>query len=463
MIQVPFPLGGGNIELSLPDNTDVLGMTAPEPLSDPGAAIRAALESPIASPPLGVLARKALARPKGERPLAVILVSDNTRPVPYSGESGILLPIVKTLLKEGFAADDIAVIAANGTHRPMAEDELKVMLDAEIWKLGVRVLNHNCRDEKALRFLGTTPGGSEVYINSLYLDADLKIATGLVESHFMAGFSGGRKSVCPGIIGEKSTFIFHGAAIMGHPESRDLNLEGNPCHEEALETARMAGVDFIVNVTLDHSFRICGVFAGGLEEAHKAAAEKVKSYVGIPAKGYYDIVVSHGGFVGVNHYQIAKVAVASLGLLKKDGYLIVAGNNTDAVNRLGSPQYRTCLRLLRQIGSEAFVRLIKSPDWVFLPDQWQVQMWAKLFERIPQDHFYYFSPQLDERHWEELPGVNGGLLLPEDRRARPGLEDVPGFVASAINAATASCPDAGRAAPRIAWLSDGPYGIPYQA
>ncbi|MDR1429438.1 MAG: nickel-dependent lactate racemase [Spirochaetaceae bacterium] len=462
MIKVPFPLGGGNIELSLPDNTDVFGMTAPELLPDSEDAIRSALENPIASPPLGTLAREALSRPKGERPLAVILVSDNTRPVPYSGKEGILLPIVKTLLKEGFAAGDIAVIAANGTHRLMTDAELRAMLDNEIWTLGVRVLNHDCRDVKALRFLGTTSRGSEVYINSLYLDADLKIATGLVESHFMAGFSGGRKSVCPGIIGERSTFVFHGAEIMGHPESRDLRLDGNPCHEEALETARMAGVDFIVNVTLDHSFRISGVFAGDLEEAHRAAAEKVKSYVGIPAKGYYDIVVSHGGFVGVNHYQIAKAAVASLGLLKKDGYLIVAGNNTDAVNRLGSLQYRTCLQLLRQNGPDAFVRLIKSPDWVFLPDQWQVQMWAKLFERIPQDHFYYFSPQLDERHWEELPGVNGGLLLPENKRTQPRLEDVPEFVSLAINAAAASCPEEERASLRIAWLSDGPYGIPYQ-
>ncbi|MDR0388846.1 MAG: nickel-dependent lactate racemase, partial [Spirochaetaceae bacterium] len=397
MIQVPFPLGR-NIELSLPDKTDVFRMASPPLLSDPEAAIKAALEEPIASPPLAALARKALSRPKGERPLAVILVSDNTRPVPYLGAPGILLPIVKTLLHEGFAASAITVIVANGTHRLMAEAELRAMLDAEVWKLGVRVLNHNSRDEKSLRFLGTTSRGSEVYINSLYLDADLKIATGLVESHFMAGFSGGRKSVCPGIIGERSTFVFHGAEIMGDAGSRDLNLEGNPCHEESLETARMAGVDFIVNVTLDHSFRITGVFAGELEAAHRAAAEKVKDYVGIPAKGYYDIVVSHGGFVGVNHYQIAKTAVASLGLLKKDGYLIVAGNNTDAVNRLGSLQYRTCLQLLRHLGPEAFVRLIKSPDWVFLPDQWQVQMWAKLFERIPQDHFYYFAPQLDERH-----------------------------------------------------------------
>jgi hypothetical protein len=277
----------------------------------------------------------------------------------------------------------------------------------------------------------------------------------------MAGFSGGRKSVCPGIIGERSTFVFHGVDIMGHPESRDLTLEGNPCHEEALEVARMAGVDFIVNVTLDHLFRISGVFAGDLEEAHRAAAEKVKACVGIPVRGYYDIVVSHGGFVGVNHYQIAKAAVASLGLLRKNGYLIVAGNNTDPVNRLGSLQYRTCLQLLRHLGSESFIRLIKSPDWVFLPDQWQVQMWAKLFERIPLNHFYYFSPQLDERHWEELPGINGGRLLSKHRSAGMSLEDVPDFVAAAINEAASSCPEAG--ALRIAWLADGPYGIPYQA
>jgi nickel-dependent lactate racemase len=461
MVKVPFPLGPGGIELRLPDRTEILGIRAPPALDRPAEAIAAALEAPIASRPLSVLAREALSRPKGKRPRAVILVSDNTRPVPYSGEAGILLPIVKTLVKEGFTPRDLLILAATGTHRAMSEAELKAMIDPEIWKAGIRVVNHDCRDDRMLRFLGTTARGSEVYINALYLEADLKIATGLVESHFMAGFSGGRKSVCPGIIGEKSTFVFHGAEIMGHPDSRDMHLDGNPCHEEALETARMAGVDFIVNVTLDHTFRITGVFAGDLEAAHRAASEKVKSYAGIPVKKMYDIVISHGGFVGINHYQIAKAGVASLGLLKKNGFLIVAGNNTDEVNRVGSLQYRVCLSLLKLLGSGAFLELIKSPQWTFLPDQWQVQMWAKLFDRIPQDHFYYFAPQLDERHWEELPGINGKGLLPETGQARPGLEHVPGFVEAAVNAALASYP-AG-SVPGIACLSDGPYGIPYTA
>ena len=249
--------------------------------------------------------------------------------------------------------------------------------------------------------------------------------------------------------------------MMAHPLARDLVLDGNPCHQESLEVAKRAGVDFIVNVTLDHSFRLTGVFAGNLEKAHEAAVAKIKSYIGIPVAGLYDLVVTHAGFVGINHYQAAKVGVAALGALRKGGHLIVVADNKDAVNPVGSLSYRTTLQLLKIIGPEAFNRAIMSKDWTFIPDQWQTQMWTKLFDHIPFEHFHYFAPQLDDRHWVDLPGIDGRSYLAAQRRGSPQLTDAPDFVKAALAAAIASYPADKRGSLRIAYLSDGPYGVPF--
>jgi nickel-dependent lactate racemase len=467
MQKVHIPLGPAGFDLKLPDSAVVYTMSAPDVIPEPAGAVRKALAEPIGSRPLAVLAREAAAAAgsgKGARgPTACIVVSDNTRPVPYRGESGILLPIVQILLDEGFAAADILILVATGTHRRMKDTELREMIDPAVFGLGVRVVNHDCKNEEELRSLGKSSRGSDIRINRRYLDADLKILTGLVESHFMAGASGGRKSVCPGIVGERTTYIFHGAAMMAHPQARDLVLEGNPCHEESVEVARRAGADFIVNVTLDHSFRLTGIFAGDLEKAHTAAVEKVKSYVGIPVDGEFDIVMTHAGFVGINHYQSAKAGVAALGALRKGGHLIAAADHTDAAGPVGSLPYRTTLQLLKLVGPEAFTRIIMSEDWTFIPEQWQTQMWTKLFNRIPFGHFHYFAPQLDDRHWADLPGIDGRRYLGAERRGAPGPGDLQEFFDGALAAAVASYPPAERSGLRIACLPDGPYGIPFQS
>ena len=248
---------------------------------------------------------------------ACIVISDSTRPVPYKGDSGILWPLVKILLDCGLNARNILVLVATGTHRGQTADELKSMLDPRVFEAGVAIENHDCHNTENLTRLGKTGRGSDILINSDYINSDIKILTGLVESHFMAGASGGRKSICPGLIGEKSTFIFHGAPMLADDRSCALNLEGNPCHEESLEMARVAGADFIVNVTLDGNFDITGVFSGELEEAHRSAVLHLKSYTAIDVNKKYDIVVTHAGFVGINHYQAAKAGVEAARIVKK--------------------------------------------------------------------------------------------------------------------------------------------------
>ena len=449
-------LGTESLVIDLPDQTDILALNEAVPLENMADAIQAALNHPIGTPGLDQIIGSKLQTNPAAR--AVVVVSDNTRPVPYKGESGILWPVIRRLLEHGFTKERILVLVANGTHRALAEPELRSMLDPRVFEKGIQVKNHNCRDHTHLVNLGKTSRGSQIHIDSDYMAADLKILTGLVESHFMAGASGGRKSVCPGLIGEEGTYVFHGAPMLASKNARDLQLENNPCHEEALEIARKAGVDFIINVTLDRDFRITGVFAGDLEKAHQSAVERLQKDSCIQISHEYDIVVTHAGFVGVNHYQTAKAGVAAIPALKSNGKLILVANNTDP-NPIGSPMYHTVLGLLTLIGADKFKQLLVSPDWSFIPDQWQVQMWAKLFNKIPMDNFVYYSPQLSQSDYRLLPGQDGNRYLPPASRYHGSLKTVPVMIHNSVQQFTTELTNEGKKEITVAYLKDGPYGI----
>lgn len=450
-------LGEKTIEIKLPANTDLISMKKPRLLSNPSSSVRAALKDSSFGPNLDRIIEEKLQQNPNLK--VVIVISDNTRPVPYRGENGILWPIIEELFAHAIPAERILVLVATGTHRPLTEEELRDMLDPRIFAAGINIRNHDCDDAENLVYLGKTRRGSEVYINREYMEADLKILTGLVESHFMAGASGGRKAVCPGLIGKKSTYVFHGAPMLASPQARDLVLDDNPCHEEALEVARKAGVDYIVNVTLDQQFSLTGIFTGDLESAHQRAVERIREYVAIPLKQEYDIIVTHAGFVGINHYQAAKVGVVSVPALKKNGRLIIAANTTDQ-DQVGSPCYRTTLHLLKLIGAEGFKRLLLSPDWTFIPDQWQVQMWARLLEKIPQENLIYFSPTMSASDYKVLPCLDGNSYLPVEKRYHGALTTISEVVEAAVAKEVNRIKDTEKREATIAYLADGPYGIP---
>jgi len=456
-MKIRNPFGNTYTDLVVPDHVKTVAMNPPNRISDAKQVIAQALAHPIASRSFIEIAKEKLAlRPSDAQ--AVILVSDNTRPVPYKGEEGILLPLVEALLDCGYAADHILVLIATGTHRDMTKSEIADMIDPKVFELGITIINHNCHDAKNLVSLGKTRRGTEIELNRFYVEADLKIATGLVESHFMAGASGGRKAVCPGIISEKGTYVFHSAVLMADPNARDLNLEGNPVHLESLEVAQTVGVDFLVNVTVDHEFHVTGVFAGDLVKAHEAAVEHLKKSVQVESSAA-DVVITHGGFVGINHYQCAKCGVASLGILKKNGYLIMIADTKDMANPVGSLNYRTTLALLKLVGGQAFLRLITSDDWTFIPEQWQVQQWAKVFDRIPQDHLLFYSPKMDAWWWPGLPGSDARQFLSLEDQKNPSSDCFTKVVSGALQAISEkehrSIDELS-----IAWIQDGPYVVP---
>ncbi len=448
--EIVFDFGRLEIPVQIPEYSEVLAMGNAEALPHPAQAVLQALQDPVGAPPLARLIEDKLAvKPDAT---AVVVISDDTRPVPYTGEDGILFPLINGLIEAGLVPDNIRLLVATGTHHAMSEDSLRAFLDPRIFSLGIPIHNHDCRDPHKLVCVGSTEFGGDILINRSYMESDIRILTGLVESHFMAGVSGGRKSICPGLLAERSIHILHAGPILSSPMAVDLVLEGNPVHEEALSVARMAGCDMIVNVTLDSAYRTTGVFAGDMEAAHIAAFDTLRSYAGIPVKRKYDLVITHGGFVGINHYQAAKGALVCVPLLEPGGACILAGSHPDS-DPIGNPTYKSMMRLLGEIGPYEYLQAILDPDWVFVPDQWEAQMWSRLFQITPPENLIYCTLDIDPDDFQWLPGTDARTLVPHAADLGALLQ---GSIDTAVRKLTARLGHP----PSIAVLPDGPYGIP---
>ncbi len=444
--------------LELPSGTDVLHARLPAAVRDVRAAVTAALSAPVGSPPLADLCRTALAKAARRPPAVVVVVSDSTRPVPYKGEGGILGPLLDALSLAGIKPEWVTLLVAAGTHRLLSKDEMWALFDEAVRSSGVRVRCHDAGEARALVRVGRTATGADVLMNRVYVEADLRILTGLVEPHLMAGASGGRKSVCPGLLNVQGVQDFHSARVLADERATDMLLEGNPCHEISLRIARMVPGDFIVNVTMRHDGRVAGVFAGGMEQAHLAAFEHLRSFVEIPITARYDVVVAHSGHVGVNHYQAEKAAAVAAKAVRPGGYLVIVADTIDP-DPVGTASYRRLISLLTDVGPEEFLRMIQADDWQFTHDQWGAQVWAQLMDKVPKDHIYYFSPQTAAADYPilmcRLPPRLDGLA----EGCGPG-DSVAAFVSAAVaEAAALSEAETGRPA-TVAYLADGPHGVP---
>src|SRR5262245_28821671 len=253
-MRITLDYGRTGLEVTLPDDR-VVGPLAIRPapaLEDPAAAVADALARPIGTPPLAQLARG--------RKDACILVCDITRPVP---NRVILPPLLRTLEEQGIARRDILILIATGLHRPNEGAELDEMLGRDL-VANYRIENHHGKVLDEHDYLGTTPNGVPVWLDQRYVRADLKITTGLIEPHLMAGYSGGRKVICPGIAALETGKVWHGPRFLEHPKADCGILVGNPVHEENTRIAKMAGCDFIVNVCMDGQRRITWVGAGNM-------------------------------------------------------------------------------------------------------------------------------------------------------------------------------------------------------
>ncbi len=364
LLRVNLDYGRTGLPVDLPADRVVgpLAIRDVPPLADPEGAVEEMLRDPIGTPALGVLAR-------GRRD-ACILVCDITRPVP---NATILRPTLRVLLEAGLAREDILILVATGLHRPSTVEERLEMLGEEIVR-DYRVEDHYGTRLEEHTFLGTTPRGVPAWIDSRYVSADLKIATGLIEPHLMAGYSGGRKLICPGIAALETVKRWHGPEFLEHPKADCGFLEGNPVHEENTRIARMAGCDFIVNVTLDSSRRVTSVVAGDMEEAFLHAVRFVEGVVTARIEGPVDVVVtSSAGYpLDTTFYQAIKGLTGCLPIVKQGGTIILAASLTEG---LGSPEFVSLFRDNPSL--EVFMERILGKDY-FVMDQWQLEELAKV-------------------------------------------------------------------------------------
>jgi nickel-dependent lactate racemase len=452
--EVGVEYGTTELAVRVPPGCTTLEMGETHPLPDPAAAIRAALERPDGTPSL-----QEIVRSKGgpARLSVCIATSDITRPVPYRGEHGILPPLLAALHAAGVQREQVTLLVGTGTHRPSTAEEKVRMFGADVAG-AYRVVDHDCDDDQSLVLVGKTRAGTDILVNRNWVEAGLRITTGLVEAHFMAGVSGGRKAVCPALVSRRTIERFHSAQFLDSPLATNLVLEGNPCHEESLEVARRIGVDFNVSTVLDRRMKLVGVYAGELERSHLAAVDQVKRFAAIELDREYDVVLTHGGYVGINHYQNAKAACNALPAVRKGGFVVLVACERDS-DLLGPVTYRTLLHLLKLQGWERYRAMILDPAWRFTRDQWEPQMWGKVLEKVGEPGLIYCSARLARREAEIVPGRLGWEYLGIE-----GGDDAAQARAMVQNAIIACAHDPrweGR--PTFAFIKEGPYAVPRRA
>ena len=378
--------GEGTVDLKIPESVRVLEMQPAKPLSDPDGAVRKALTDPIDSPPLRELA-------DGKKD-ACVVISDITRPVP---NRIILPPMLDTLEESGIKREDITILISTGMHRPNKGEELESMGGREIMD-SYKIINHYCRKAETYRKIDEIEG-APIELNKHYLDADLKILTGLIEPHFYAGYSGGRKALLPGIASYETMKLMHSFKIIDHPGVRNCLLEGNPFHEYGLRVAKLAEVDFILNVVINKQRKITGVFAGHYDHAHLAGCETVYHHCTARVDEPLDMVITSGGGYPLDStfYQISKAMITARDILKKGGTIVVA---CECREGLGSPEF--CGIMTSVCSPQDFFDGYCDPK-NFVIDQWCAQSIYQAIEHAGQ--VYVYSPGLSKTDLEKTGAI----------------------------------------------------------
>ncbi|MFH2093767.1 MAG: nickel-dependent lactate racemase [Pseudomonadota bacterium] len=358
--------GKHTIALNLPSDINVrLIEKYPMPVvADDRKAIAQAFNTPINSPTLAELA-------SGKKN-ACILICDITRPVP----NGLILePLVETLIHAGMDKENITIMVATGLHRPNEGPELKELIGSDTIFHSIRIENHFARDQKAHADLGHTSRGIPISIDKRFLKADLRIVTGLVEPHFMAGYSGGRKVVAPGVAGQDTILNFHMAHILENEKAGNCILEGNPLHQAQLEIIRAIGDIYAVNVVIDDKRQLGKVTFGAIEPSHLEAVRFLKQYGEIDVdKKFRTIVTSAGGYpLDKTYYQTIKGMVSPMDILEPGGTIIIASECSEG---MGSPEFISAQKMLYNQGPKTFMKTLYGRKKARI-DEWQTQMLLK--------------------------------------------------------------------------------------
>lgn len=358
-VRLAFDKQGAVIEL--PDDLDaaVLEPRYGAELADADAALAAAVAAPIGCPPLAELAR-------GKRS-AAIAVCDITRPAPNK----LVLPhVLRALDAGGIPSENVTVLIAAGLHREAAPAELDEIVGADT-QARCRVDSHRAKEIDEQTFLGETAAGTQAFVDSRFVEADLRITLGFIEPHLMAGFSGGRKLIAIGLAGERTIKRLHSPLYMRDAKVSEGSFPDNPLHRELLEIAEMAGHDFMIDVALTRARGIAAVFAGDPAAAHARGVEFVReSTLAEIAEPADAVITTSGGYpLDLTFYQAVKGVTAAAHVVREGGEILVAAACREG---LGSAEFSS---LMRRADDSPLLLEALSKRAVEV-DQWQAEKLA---------------------------------------------------------------------------------------
>jgi nickel-dependent lactate racemase len=357
--------GQGWMEARLPEDwrIDVLIPAGSTPIGDIGSCVAEALDRPLNAAPVHEKAR-------GARN-AVIVVSDITRPVP----NAVVLPaLLDRLEAAGVAPHNVVVLVATGLHRAATQDEVREIVGEKVLEAGVEVVSHRAREDGEHKILGTTQSGTPVAVDRRYLEAAVRIVVGLVEPHFMAGFSGGPKSICPGLTAAETIMCLHCPLLLSDPRSAPGVVQGNPVMTEIRQAAHLAGSpDVCVNFVLDIERRMVGVYAGEMAAVHAAAIARARKVLTARIDKPADLAItSAGGYpLDLTFYQGVKGIVAGAEIVRPGGGVVVVQRNAEGI---GSSEFAA---LLAGCGDPATWAIDYGARRAQVVDEWEVVELAK--------------------------------------------------------------------------------------
>jgi nickel-dependent lactate racemase len=329
-----------------------------------GELVEEALQNPIGTPRLRELA-------KGKKKV-VLVTSDHTRAVP----SKLTLPILLKEIREGNPDADITILIATGLHRPTTEEEQRRMFGDEIVDNEKIAINKAFQDED-FDFVCSLPSGAELWVNKLALDCDLLITEGFIEPHFFAGFSGGRKSILPGICNAATVNENHSYKAISSPYSTTGVLEHNPIHEDMIYAARKVNVQFILNVALNGEKKVVAAFAGDLEQAHAEGVKFVRELAQCPSVTGDIVITSNGGYpLDQNLYQSPKAVATAEACCRDGGVIIMCASCFDG---MGGTNFEKLI--VKGTVDEIDEYLSKIPPKETIAEQWCAQIYSRILKK----------------------------------------------------------------------------------
>src|SRR4051812_15617259 len=420
MRQVSLAYGRSRLPVEVPDDASVVTPVPTPAAPDVPGELRRALREPVSGAPLR----------ERVRPGQTVAISacDVTRAQPREAMLTVLLEELDGIVD----LDDVVILVATGTHRANTDAELRAMFGDAIVD-SVRIVNHDSRAGDTHRFVGTFGAGVPVSLNALWLDADVRLTTGFVEPHFFAGFSGGPKMVAPGLASLDTVLVLHDARRIGDPRATWGVTVGNPVHDDVRAIAAATGVTYAFDVILNRDQQVIQAFGGDILPMHAAAIEQARAVAMAPVDAPFDVVVTTGsGFpLDQNLYQSVKGMSAAAQVARPGALIVCAAECAD-----GYPDHGSYREVLTSAESpQALLDLISARE-VTVPDQWQVQIQARIqsAHRVVMHTDHLSNAQLAEAHLEQT-------------------QDIAATVAEAVDKAGPGA--------RVCVLPEGPQTIPY--